>query len=67
MLCTVLCFLFTVTVGVDMYVLNTEDFGYIMQVFMIGLVRCPDRRNRMLACFDELAFNYTIFDAVDGK
>ena len=34
---------------------------------MIGLVRRPDRRNRMLACLDELAFNYTIFDAVDGK
>ena len=38
-----------------------------MQVFMIGLVRRPDRRNRMLACLNELAFNYTIFDAVDGR
>ena len=30
MLCTTLCFLFTVTVGVGMYVLNTEDFDYIV-------------------------------------
>ena len=24
-------FMFTVTTGIDMYVLNTEDFGYIMK------------------------------------
>ena len=37
------------------------------QVFMISLARRPERRNRMLACLDELAFNYTLFDAVDGR
>ncbi|KAL5484486.1 hypothetical protein EMCRGX_G020997 [Ephydatia muelleri] len=36
-------------------------------VFMISLARRPERRNRMLACLDELAFNYTLFDAVDGR
>lgn len=34
---------------------------------MISLARRPERRNRMLACLDELAFNYTLFEAVDGK
>ena len=34
---------------------------------MIGLERRPDRRNRMLACLDELDFDYTVFDAVDGR
>lgn len=36
-------------------------------VFMIGLVRRPERRNRMISCLDELDFNYTLFDAVDGR
>ena len=34
---------------------------------MINLVRRPERRNRMLACLDNLAFDYTLFDAVDGR
>ena len=34
---------------------------------MIGLVRRPERRNRMIACLEELDFNYTLFDAVDGR
>ena len=34
---------------------------------MIGLVRRPDRRNRMIACLEELNFDYTLFDAVDGR
>ena len=37
------------------------------KVYMIGLVRRPDRRNRMIACLEELNFNYTLFDAVDGR
>ncbi|XP_064395514.1 procollagen galactosyltransferase 2-like isoform X2 [Halichondria panicea] len=36
-------------------------------VFMIGLVRRPERRNRMILSLDELNFNYTLFDAVDGR
>ena len=34
---------------------------------MISLARRPDRRNRMLACLEELNFDYTLFDAVDGR
>ncbi|XP_064395609.1 procollagen galactosyltransferase 1-like isoform X2 [Halichondria panicea] len=36
-------------------------------VVMIGLVRRPERRNRMILSLDELNFNYTLFDAVDGR
>ena len=34
---------------------------------MIGLVRRPERRNRMISCLEELNINYTLFDAVDGR
>ena len=34
---------------------------------MISLARRSERRERMVACLDELALNYTLFDAVDGK
>ncbi len=34
---------------------------------MISLERRPERRNRMLACLEELHLNFTLFDAVDGK
>ena len=34
---------------------------------MISLVRRPERRNRMIACLDELGFDYIVFDAVDGR
>ena len=34
---------------------------------MISLARRPERRNRMLACLDELGFDYTLVDAVDGR
>ncbi|CAI8043596.1 Procollagen galactosyltransferase 1 [Geodia barretti] len=36
-------------------------------VYMISLVRRPERRNRMIACLDELGFDYIVFDAVDGR
>lgn len=36
-------------------------------VYMISLLRRPERRNRMLACLDELGFDYTPFDAIDGR
>lgn len=36
------------------------------EIFMINLVRRPDRRRRMLRCFDELGLEATIVDAVDG-
>lgn len=41
-------------------------FGH-MQIFMISLERRPERRNRMLACLEQLQLNFTLFDAVDGK
>ena len=34
---------------------------------MISLERRPERRNRMVACLDELSFDYILFDAVDGR
>lgn len=37
------------------------------KVFMINLLRRPERRKRMLACFEEVGLNVTVFDAVDGK
>ena len=37
------------------------------KIFMINLLRRPERRTRMVNCFDELGLNVTIIDAVDGK
>ena len=34
---------------------------------MISLVRRTERRNRMIACLEELNFDYTLFDAIDGR
>lgn len=36
-------------------------------VYMINLARRPERRRRMMACFDELGINAEIVDAVDGR
>ncbi|MCL4135107.1 UNVERIFIED_CONTAM: hypothetical protein GTU68_016328 [Idotea baltica] len=36
-------------------------------IYLINLVRRPDRRERMLWSFDELGIEAEIFDAVDGK
>lgn len=43
---------------------DTLDFD---KIYMINLLRRPERRKRMLACFEELGLNVTIFNAVDGK
>lgn len=37
------------------------------RVFMINLLRRPERRERMKNCFTELGINATIVDAVDGR
>lgn len=37
------------------------------KVFMINLRRRTKRRNRMLACFEELGLDVKVLDAVDGK
>ena len=34
---------------------------------MINLARRPERRERMVACLQELGYNYTVIDAVDGR
>lgn len=36
-------------------------------IYMINLARRPERRKRMMACFEELGLNVTVFNAVDGK
>ncbi|RZC38505.1 glycosyltransferase 25 family member, partial [Asbolus verrucosus] len=36
------------------------------KIFMINLVRRPERRRRMMLCFDELGLHVTILNAVDG-
>lgn len=42
-------------------------FFYIFQVFMINLVRRPDRRIKMELSFKELGMDYKYFPAVDGR
>ncbi|EFA00173.1 glycosyltransferase 25 family member [Tribolium castaneum] len=37
------------------------------KIFMINLLRRPERRQRMRFCFDELGLQVTIVDAVDGR
>ncbi|XP_050499113.1 glycosyltransferase 25 family member [Diabrotica virgifera virgifera] len=37
------------------------------KIFMINLLRRPERRKRMKHCFDELGLEVDILDAVDGK
>lgn len=34
---------------------------------MINLLRRPERRKRMLACFDAIGIEAEIIDAIDGK
>lgn len=36
-------------------------------IYMINLRRRPERRKRMMACFKELGFDVTVFEAVDGR
>lgn len=37
------------------------------RIFMINLRRRPDRRERMMKCFDELGLDVIVVDAVDGR
>lgn len=37
------------------------------KIFMINLARRPERRRRMMECFDELGLEVVAMDAVDGK
>ncbi|KAJ3662789.1 hypothetical protein Zmor_007118 [Zophobas morio] len=37
------------------------------KIFMINLVRRPERRRRMNLCFDELGLHVSVVDAVDGR
>lgn len=37
------------------------------KIYMINLLRRQERRKRMMACFEELGLNVTVFNAVDGK
>lgn len=37
------------------------------KIFMINLLRRPERRHRMMTCFNELGIEATIFNAVDGR
>lgn len=37
------------------------------RVYMINLLRRPERRERMNNCFTELGIDATIVDAVDGR
>lgn len=36
-------------------------------IYMINLVRRPERRTRMMDCFKELGIQVTVVDAVDGR
>jgi collagen beta-1,O-galactosyltransferase len=46
---------------------QSKDNMGLDAVYMIGLARRPERRNRMIACLEELNFDYIVFDAVDGR
>ncbi|XP_022902450.2 glycosyltransferase 25 family member [Onthophagus taurus] len=37
------------------------------KIYMINLRRRPERRKRMMHCFDELGLDVSVLDAVDGK
>lgn len=39
----------------------------LSNVYMINLLRRPERRQRMLSNFDELGITAEIIDAVDGR
>lgn len=43
-----------------------ETLGFD-KIFMINLLRRPERRERMLSCFEELGLDVTVTDAVDGQ
>lgn len=43
-----------------------ETLGFD-KIFMINLLRRPERRRRMIKCFDELGLDVTILNAVDGR
>lgn len=44
-----------------------KDTAGVSNVFMINLLRRPERRKRMQHCFEELGIDAEIMDAVDGK
>lgn len=44
-----------------------KDTVGMSNVYMINLLRRPERRRRMQHCFDELGIQAEIMDAVDGK
>ncbi|XP_023029681.2 glycosyltransferase 25 family member [Leptinotarsa decemlineata] len=48
-------------------VLPEKDSLGFDKIFMINLLRRPERRKRMQACFDELGLEVAVVDAVDGK
>lgn len=37
------------------------------KIFMINLKRRPERRQRMMNCFNELGLQVEVLDAVDGR
>ncbi|XP_045464720.1 glycosyltransferase 25 family member isoform X1 [Harmonia axyridis] len=45
----------------------SKDLMGFDRIFMINLLRRPERRRRMVQCFDELGLDVTIIDAVDGR
>ncbi|XP_023246412.1 glycosyltransferase 25 family member isoform X2 [Copidosoma floridanum] len=44
-----------------------KDTLGVDNVYMINLLRRPERRQRMQSCFEELGVNAEIIDAVDGR
>lgn len=46
---------------------STPDTMGFDDVFMINLVRRPERRKRMIDCFKELGIQATLVNAVDGR
>ena len=45
----------------------TKDTLGLSNIYMINLVRRPERKHRMMACFTELGINAEIVEGVDGR
>lgn len=46
---------------------HSHDKIWFDEIYMINLLRRPDRKQKMELCFDELGLDVKLIEAVDGK